>query len=158
MRIFFHLIGQNNWDTRKLTNSLRAILWAPRHQFWQLAFPHQPQNHSTGAWRKKQGVGAHSSGPRRLWQSRFRAVSPVSHSFCDPGGSDARVSSRSAGDLGSAFGSGRPPGVGKGSPLQHSCLENPMDRGAWWATVLRVAESDVTERLTLWHFQNGFEN
>ena len=42
--------------------------------------------------------------------------------------------------------SGRSLGGGHGNPLQYSCLENPMDRGAhWWATVHRVAESDATE-------------
>jgi len=49
-----------------------------------------------------------------------------------------------AGDLrnrGSILGSGRSPGGGHGNPLQYSCLENPMDRGAWWATVHRVAKS-----------------
>ena len=39
--------------------------------------------------------------------------------------------------------SGRSPGVGHGNPLQYSCLENPMDRGAWWATVHRVAKSQT---------------
>ena len=42
-------------------------------------------------------------------------------------------------------GLGRSPGEGHGNPLQYSCLEKPMDRGAWWATVLRVTESDMTE-------------
>ena len=46
-----------------------------------------------------------------------------------------------AGDLGWIPGSGRSPGEGNGNPLQHSCLENPMDRGAWQATVHGVAKS-----------------
>ena len=46
---------------------------------------------------------------------------------------------------GSIPGSGRSPGGGHGNPLSSSCLENPMDRGVWWATVHRVAESDMTE-------------
>ena len=44
-------------------------------------------------------------------------------------------------DVGSIPGVGRSPGGGHGSPLQYSCLENPMDRGAWWATVCRVMKS-----------------
>ena len=42
------------------------------------------------------------------------------------------------GDMGSIPGSGRTSGEGNGNPLQHSCLKNPMDRGAWWATVKRI--------------------
>ena len=49
------------------------------------------------------------------------------------------------GDMGSTLGSGRSPGGGHGNPLQYSCLENPMDRGAWWATVHGAAELDTTE-------------
>ena len=45
------------------------------------------------------------------------------------------------GDLGSIPGSGRSPGGGHENPLQYSCLENPMDRGAWQATVHRVAKN-----------------
>ena len=48
-------------------------------------------------------------------------------------------------DLGSIPESGRPPGGGHGTPLQHSCLENRLDRRAWRATVHGVTESDVTE-------------
>ena len=46
-------------------------------------------------------------------------------------------------DAGSNPGSGRSPGRGHGNPHQYSCLENPMDRGAWWAAVLRVAQSQT---------------
>ena len=58
-----------------------------------------------------------------------------------PGGSDVKASAYNVGDLGSILGSGRSPGAGNGTPLQYSCLENPMDGGALWATVHGVAES-----------------
>ena len=54
----------------------------------------------------------------------------------------------SAGDTGSIPGLGRSPREGNGSPLQHSCLENPVDRGAWRVTVHGVTESDTTEQLS----------
>ena len=46
-------------------------------------------------------------------------------------------------DIGSSLGSGRSPGGGRGNPLQYSCLENPTERGAWWATVPRVTKSQT---------------
>ena len=52
-----------------------------------------------------------------------------------PGGSDGKESAYSAGDLDSIPGSGRSPGEGNSNPLQYSCLDNSMDRGAWRATV-----------------------
>ena len=58
-----------------------------------------------------------------------------------PGGSDSKVSACNAGDPGSIPGSGRFPGEGNGYPLHYSCLENSMDRRAWWATVHGVAKS-----------------
>ena len=51
-------------------------------------------------------------------------------------------------DVGLIPGSGRSPGGGNGNPLQDSCLKNPMNRGAWWATVHRIAKSDTTEQLS----------
>ena len=48
-----------------------------------------------------------------------------------PGGSDGKASAYSVGDLGSIPGSGRSSGEGNGNPLQYSCLENPIDKGAW---------------------------
>ena len=56
-------------------------------------------------------------------------------------GSDDKETACNAGDLGSIPGLGRRPGGGHGNPLQYSCLEDPVDRGAWWATVHRVAKS-----------------
>ena len=57
------------------------------------------------------------------------------------GGSEVKASACNAGDVGSIPGSGRSPGEGNGNPLQYSCLENPMDGGAWWARVHGVAQS-----------------
>ena len=54
-----------------------------------------------------------------------------------------------AGELGLISESRRSPGEENGNPLQYSCLDNPMDTGAWWATVHEVAELDTTEQLTL---------
>ena len=65
-----------------------------------------------------------------------------------PDGSAVKNLSASAGDMGSIPGSGRSSGEGNGSPPQHSCLGNPMDRGTWWASVHGVTkESDTTEQL-----------
>ena len=58
-----------------------------------------------------------------------------------PGSSDGKASACNAEDLGSILGSGRSLGKGNGNLLQYSCLENPMDGGAWQATVHGVAKS-----------------
>ena len=63
-----------------------------------------------------------------------------------PDGSVSKESTCNAGDLGDAGlipGLGRSPRRGHGNPLQYSCLENPLDRGAWWATVPRVTQSQT---------------
>ena len=58
------------------------------------------------------------------------------------------ASAGDARDVGSIPGSGIVPGVGSGNPLQYSCLENPMDSEAFWATVRETTESDLTEQLS----------
>ena len=65
-----------------------------------------------------------------------------------PGGSVGKASTRNAGGPGLIPGWGRSPEEGHGNPLQHSCLENPMDRAAWRAAAHRAAESDMTEQLS----------
>ena len=61
----------------------------------------------------------------------------------NPGGSEVKVSACNAGDLGLIPGLGRFPREGNGNPLQYSCLENLMDRGAWWGTVHGVVKSQT---------------
>ena len=67
-----------------------------------------------------------------------------------PGGLDGKEPDCNAGDLGLVPGSGGSAGEGNGNPLQYSCLENSLDRGAWWAIQSTVRKgSDTTEPLTL---------
>ena len=73
-----------------------------------------------------------------------------------PGGSDSKESTCNVGDLGSIPGLGRSPAEGNGYPLQHSGLENSVDRGAWQATVHGVAKSWT--KLRDFHFTFNFEN
>ena len=81
-------------------------------------------------------------------------IEAVSDRWGFPGGSDGKESTCSAGDPGSIPGLGRSPGEGNGHPPQYSCLENPVDRGAWQAKVNRGSkELDTTEGLT--HFLIG---
>ena len=71
------------------------------------------------------------------------------------GGSEVKAPACNVGDLGLIPGSGRFPGEGNGNPLQYSCLEDPTDRGAWWAPwgPWGRKESDTTEQL---HFTFHF--
>ena len=65
------------------------------------------------------------------------------HTIGFPGGSDGKASACNSGDPDSIPGLGRSPGEGNGNPLQYPCLVNPMDRGAWQATVHGVAKSGI---------------
>ena len=77
-----------------------------------------------------ESLGATSSGyTNKTFNPGF--AGGFSHYGNFPGGSDGKASVYNGGDLGSIPGSGRSPGEGNGKPLQHYCLENPMDRGAW---------------------------
>ena len=58
-----------------------------------------------------------------------------------PSGSTVKKPPANAGDVGLIPGSGKSPGEGNGNPLQYSCLENPLDRGTWWAMVHGVTKS-----------------
>ena len=69
-----------------------------------------------------------------------------------PGGSDGKESASNARDSGSILGLGRSPEEGNGYPLRYSCLENPMGRGAWQATVLGIAKSQDWMTDTSVHF------
>ena len=70
-------------------------------------------------------------------------VLPMLQGF--PGGSDGKESACNAGDLSSVPRLGKSPGEGNGYPLQHSCPEYLMDRGAWWAPVHGVAETLILQ-------------
>ena len=85
------------------------------------SLPLYPRKRRTGHWRDL------TLGPASVW------------GFFD--GSDSKETACNVGDLGSIPGLGRSPGGGHGNPLQYFCLENPMDRGAWWATAHRVTKS-----------------
>ena len=81
-----------------------------------------------------------------LWPS-YKQLAGLLDGAAD--GSDGKESARNAGDLGSIPGSGSSSGEGNGYPLQYSCLENPMDRGAWQAiSPWGRKEMDMTKQLT----------
>ena len=109
------------WESHFLGRLIRS-LWVPKERgVWN----------SQGGRKDKIFSPLHSLG---LYNNNV--------SFLDfPGGSDGKASAYNAGDPGSIPGLRRTPGEGNGTPLQYSCLENPMGRGAWWAAVHGVTKS-----------------
>ena len=87
--------------------------------------------------------------PPSFWPVTKPITGRFSMSEVLPFSSDGKESACNAEDLGLIPGLGRSSGRGSGNPLQYSCLDNPMDRGAWRATVHGAAELDTTEQLTL---------
>ena len=85
-----------------------------------------------------------------------KRVPLLTHLLDFPGGSDSKKSTCNVGDLGSNPSLGRFPGEGTGYPLQYSCLEDSMDRGAWWATVHGVTQSQTQLRATNTYYSIRF--
>ena len=99
------------------------------------------QNHNSEASALSLLYGPAPTTLSLIFLSLFSAGNLVGEYF--PGSLDGKASAYNAGDPGSIPGSGRSPGEGNGNPPQYSCLENPMDQGAWWAQVHGVAKSQT---------------
>ena len=128
-----------------ILNSLLPWAWHPFLFSFQIFTLHlglnpqrQPREKDLGAggvfWRWSQEAQG------RYRENQIECWSPKMIRGC-PGGSDGEESACNAGDPGPVPGSRRSPGEGNGHPLQYSHLENPMDRGVWWATVHGVPKS-----------------
>ena len=102
-------------------------------------------------WTEEPG-GLQSTGSQRVGHDW--ATDLIWYIYGFPDGSDDKESICSARDLGSILGLGRCPGGGNGNPLQYSSLENPIDRGAWWATVHGVIKSwtQLSDFIFTFHF------
>ena len=123
-----------------------VVTWGPELSFCLPAalLPHSPNSEaqmvflgfSVGDLRGRRKWGP-KGGVRMNWGSAKSYV--LNWGF--PGGPEGKVSACNAGNLGPILVSGRSPGEGNSNPLQHPCLQNPMDGGAWWDTVHGVAKS-----------------
>ena len=113
--------------------------WSQQGPGWETPSPSKPGSCSPSC----DGCAGESQGCRETFISVFllHRASQVALVVKNPPAEAGDVR-----DAGSVPGSGRAPGGGNGNPLQYSCLENPVDGGAWPATVHAVAESDMTER------------
>ena len=100
-------------------------------------FPDQGSNPGPYTGRELSQSLGHQGSPRKLFQPGLLALVVKNQT------------ASAVGDTGVLSGLGRSPGEGSGSPLQYSCLENPTDRGAWWATVQGVTKSQTRQSTPL---------
>ena len=115
-------------------------------QSWVEKIPWRREQLSTslfwpGKFHRQRRLAACSSRSRICKESDMTNQLSLSLHKNFPGGSDGKVSAYNVGDLGSIPGLGKSHGEGNGNPLQDYCLENPMNRRAWQATVLGVPKS-----------------
>ena len=132
---FLHYV----WQALALSTSLQLTQMYPFYGWVLVHCIHVPHLLYSSA-------NGHLSGkthPYHAWGPVFNLQHPqLELNFLGfPGGSNSKESSCNAGDPGLILGLKRRPGKGNGNPLQYSCLENPMDKGAWQSTVHRVANS-----------------
>ena len=92
-------------------------------------------------WLRISENGARNLSIKILYPSDSEIVETVWKLLLPLVAQTVKASAYNAGDLGSVPGSGRSPGKGNGNPLQYSCLENPMDGGAWWTAIHGITKS-----------------
>ena len=121
-------------------------------QSWRVD-SHNPYHHVQGAEQfhchiarcaiplKSHWYPSHTLNPGNLWYASWCYIFAFLNYYINGTTSEVKASACNAGGLGSIPGSGRSPGEGNDNPLQYSCLENPMDGGAWWARVYGFAKS-----------------
>ena len=127
------------------------IMWPNAHALrghtWQCAWPHGHTGHTHTQAHEEGTLTTHVSTQNAgLARPPTRLLNRSALKTGFPGGSvemNPPAKAGPTGNAGSIPGSGRSPGEGNGNPFQYSCLENSMDRGAWWATVHGVAKNQT---------------
>ena len=138
---------ERGWDGWMASPTQWTWVWTSSRSWWRTGKPGMLQSMGSQSQTQLRTEQQHcAKGPP--WQlsgfctlRRFRLQTPVFLGFL--GGSDGKESTGHSGDLGLIPGLGRSPGEGNGNSFRYSCLENPMDRGAWQATIHGVAKSQT---------------